>query len=136
MWSSESGLMEFFIFGVANKNNRGPKDLSMKLATLTGYLPMQPYHSFGFHYSKWESIDTDYLISLVDEFNKMEMPVDNIWLDIEYAREKRYFKFDDERFGGFHKFLTKIEKHKKRVTIITDPHIKVDEKFFVYNHGK
>ena len=85
MWSSESGMMEFFIFGVANKENRGPKDLSSKLATLTGYLPMQPYHAFGFHYSKWEMIDTEYLISLLELFNKMEMPVDNIWLDIDYA---------------------------------------------------
>jgi alpha 1,3-glucosidase len=102
-------MMEFLIFGVANKDNRGPKDLSSKLATLTGYLPMQPYHAFGFHYSKWEMIDTDYLISLLDLFNKMEMPVDNIWLDIDYAPQRRYFVFEKDNFRGFQKFLQKVE---------------------------
>ncbi len=63
------------------------------------------------------------------------MPVDNLWLDIEYTNERRYFKFDDTYFKGLHKFLNKIESQKKRVTIITDPHIKVDEDFFVYKHG-
>jgi mannosyl-oligosaccharide alpha-1,3-glucosidase len=70
---------------------------------------MPPYHSFGFHYSKWETIDTDYLIGLLDEFNKMEMPLDNIWLDIEYTNGRRYFVFDEENFKGFNKFLNKIE---------------------------
>ena len=71
---------------------------------------MQPYHSYGFHYSKWEAIDTDYLIYLLEEFNKMDMPVDNIWLDIDYAYERRYFKFDEDKFRGFHNFLTRIEQ--------------------------
>jgi mannosyl-oligosaccharide alpha-1,3-glucosidase len=63
------------------------------------------------------------------------MPVDNIWLDIEYAKERRYFQFDEDYFKNLHTFLDKIEKHKKRLTIITDPHIKVDSEYFVYKHG-
>lgn len=63
------------------------------------------------------------------------MPVDNLWLDIEYTKGRRYFKFDETYFKSFHKFLNKIEQQKKRVTIITDPHIKVDEDYFIYKHG-
>lgn len=128
--------MEFFIFGVANKNDKGPKDLTSKLATLTGYLPMAPYHSFGFHYSKWEPIDTSYLISLLNDFNKMEMPLDNLWLDIDYADGRRYFVFDKNNFRNFNKFLDLIEQQKKRVTIITDPHIKIDPQYKVYKEGR
>lgn len=102
---------------------------------ITGYLPLPPYHSLGFHYSKWEPISTHYLVSLLDEFNQLQMPVDNLWLDIEYTKGRRYFKFDETYFKSFHKFLNEIEQQKKRVTIITDPHIKVDEDYFVYKHG-
>lgn len=128
--------MEFFIFGTYNHNGQGPKRLVNKLSILTGSLPLPPYHTFGYHYSKWEPIDTDYLMSLLDEFNKMEMPLDNLWLDIDYTLGRRYFAFDESNFRGFHKFLNQIEKQKKRLTIITDPHIKVDQAYFVYSHGK
>jgi alpha-glucosidase (family GH31 glycosyl hydrolase) len=37
------------------------------------------------------------------------MPVDNLWLDIEYAEGRRYFQLDEFYFKGFHKFLNQIE---------------------------
>lgn len=55
-------------------------------------------------------IDTEYLISLLDLFNKMEMPVDNIWLDIDYTPQRRYFVFEKDNFRGFQKFLLKVEQ--------------------------
>jgi len=59
MWITESGTMEFFIFaGTKNEDISGPKSLVGKLSKITGYLPLPPYSSFGFHYSKWEHIDT------------------------------------------------------------------------------
>jgi alpha-glucosidase (family GH31 glycosyl hydrolase) len=71
VWTTESGTMEFFIFGAFNRDEQGPKILINKLATITGYLPLPPYHTLGFHYSKWEQISTYYLISLLDEFNEL-----------------------------------------------------------------
>lgn len=35
------------------------------LADITGYAPLAPYFSLGFHYSKWEEIDTQYMIDLL-----------------------------------------------------------------------
>ncbi len=98
IWTSESGTMEFFIFGAYNQDNNGPKRLVRKLSIITGYLPLPPYHSLGYHYSKWEPISTHYLLSLLEEFNTLQMPVDNLWLDIEYAKERRYFQFDETYF--------------------------------------
>lgn len=58
VWLSESGAMEFFIFGSSNSYGNGPKNIMSKLTLITGYLPLPPYFSFGFHYSKWEHIDS------------------------------------------------------------------------------
>jgi alpha-glucosidase (family GH31 glycosyl hydrolase) len=52
--------MEFFLFGTS-VNNGGPKLISKMLADITGYAPLPPYFSLGFHYSKWESLSTDRL---------------------------------------------------------------------------
>lgn len=109
--------------------------MSSKLALITGYSPLPPYFSLGFHYSKWEPINTKKLMDIVKQFNKHKMPVDVIWLDIEYARGKRYFEFDQSRFSDIDKFVKLMEKEDKRITVITDPHIKSDNEYFVYNEG-
>ncbi len=98
IWLSESGIMEFFIFGSSHTTGNAPKSQVSKLARLTGFAELPPYHSFGFHYSKWDKISTPYLHHPLDRFNQYEMPVDTFWLDIEYATDKQYFAFDADRF--------------------------------------
>jgi alpha 1,3-glucosidase len=74
---------------------------------------------------------------LIDQFNTYQIPLDVYWLDIDYTKDKKYFEFDEERFQDFEsKVVHKMKGYEKRLTIITDPHIKVDEEFFVFNEGK
>ncbi|TNV84430.1 hypothetical protein FGO68_gene16765 [Halteria grandinella] len=134
VWLSESGAMEFFLFGAANKNGNAPKQVMTKLTHLTGRLPLPPYYSFGFHYSKWEKITTQSMIDMVDTFNHHDLPLDILWMDIEYADDKRYFQFDS-RFSDLDRFISKMKDEKKHITVITDPHIKMDDHFFVYKDG-
>lgn len=130
-WVSESGVMEFFIFG-ASASNGGPKTVSRKMAVITGFPVLPPYFSLGFQYSKWEYIDTDSLIALVDRFEANNLPVDVLWMDIAYTDGNKYFEFDQSRFYELNLFTEKMEALEKKVVVITDPHIKVDDSFFVY----
>lgn len=99
--------MEFFIFG-STAQNQGPKTLVKKLSLITGYAPLPPYYSLGFHYSKWEKISTERLHELTDEFTRNEMPYDVLWLDIEHTKDKMYFAFDEDRFANFSTFVDKM----------------------------
>src|SRR6185436_1475658 len=83
-WLSESGKMEFFIFGATTQNG-GPKKVQKLLSGITGYPPLPPYFSLGFHYSKWEPISTELMIDKLNAFNENRMPVDVFWLDIAYT---------------------------------------------------
>jgi alpha 1,3-glucosidase len=89
--------MEFFIFGVSTKNG-GPKHISKILADITGYAPLPPYYSLGFHYSKWETISTERLLHLNTEFDNNMLPVDLFWIDIDYTVDNKYFEFDENKF--------------------------------------
>lgn len=62
---------------------------------------------------------------------KNELPCDVIWLDIEYADNKKYFTWDKKAFPEPRKMLDKlIEDGRKLVTII-DPHIKYEPDYFL-----
>lgn len=133
-WLSEAGKMEFFIFGASLKNG-GPKQIYKHLAEITGFSPLPPYFSLGFHYSKWEDIDTERMTYLLSQFNEHELPVDVFWLDIGYTDQNKYFELEYSKFRDIKKYVKKIQDQDKRLTIITDPHIKVDPMFFVYTEG-
>eukprot|EP00347_Sterkiella_histriomuscorum_P019095 403342966 len=131
---SESGVMEFFIFG-SSVQNGGPQYIMQKLAILTGFQSLPPYFSIGFHYSKWEKISTDSLINKIDLFEQYQMPVDVLWLDIEHADEKRYFTFDMNNFQDINRLDEKVQQTEKKLTVITDPHIMHDRNYHVYRNG-
>ena len=61
---------------------------------ITGYQDLPPFHTLGFHYSKWHNLSTTYLHQLVDSFERYEMPFDVLWMDIEYADRRKYFALD------------------------------------------
>lgn len=130
-WLSEAGKMEFFLFASSLKNG-GPKQIYKLLADITGYCPLPPYFSLGFHYSKWEDISTERMLNLLEEFNERYIPVDVFWLDIGYTDQNKYFELEYNRFRDIKQYTKKIMEQDKRLTIITDPHIKIDPMFFVY----
>jgi alpha 1,3-glucosidase len=58
---------------------------------------MPPLWSLGYHQCKWNYTQKE-LIEVSNGFKKHQIPCDSVWLDIEYADEKRYFKWDKKTF--------------------------------------
>lgn len=82
--------------------------MSHVLSLITGFAPLPPYYSLGFHYSKWEPLSTDRLMEIYQTFNEKEIPVDMYWLDIDYTKDNKYFEFDEERFKDIEKYIEVI----------------------------
>ena len=108
-WLSEAGKMEFFLFGSSLKNG-GPKQIYKHLADITGYSPLPPYFSLGFHYSKWEDISTERMTELLEEFNERHVPVDVFWLDIGYTDQNKYFELEYSKFRDIKHYVKKIQE--------------------------
>lgn len=69
-------------------------------------------------------------------FIKNDVPCDAVWLDIEYADEKRYLTWDFKAFPEPRKMLDKISKEGRRLVTIVDPHVKHDPKYYIYKETK
>lgn len=61
--------------------------------------------------------------------------MDVIWLDIEHTDGKRYFTWDNRKFPNPTRMLDHIESYGRKMITIIDPHIKVDNNYFVYKEG-
>jgi mannosyl-oligosaccharide alpha-1,3-glucosidase len=96
---SESGMIDVFIFAAAtDQSTKGPQAVVKKNAQITGFAPMPPYYSLGFHFSKWDSTSALAIIKRDNDFLKYKVPVDVIWMDIGHTWEKQYFSFDRGNF--------------------------------------
>jgi len=94
---SESGSLEFFLFMSSAKRtvhtpNRVQR-MSTKLSTISGFSPMPPIHTLGYHFSKWDGVSSDIIIQRSKNFTLNQFPVDVLWMDINWAQN------EGDRFG-------------------------------------
>lgn len=129
---SESGHLEFFLF-----SSKSPKTQLSNLATITGHAPMPPIEALGYHFSKYADVSADIMMQRDSDFESYGFPVDVYWMDILYSQDYQYFQFDSSKFPTEKLDLmnSQIEQNKRKMVVITDPHIKVAPGYFVYDNG-
>jgi alpha 1,3-glucosidase len=92
-WISESGVLDVFLLPGPT-----PVDVLKQYAHLTGTSAMPAHWALGHHQCRWNYISSDDVRSVSKRFDDEDMPVDVIWLDIEYSEEHKYFIWDKPHF--------------------------------------
>jgi len=130
---SEGNALEFYLMGAEGN----PKKLQKKLSELTGYTPMPPMHSLGYHFSKWEHNSAHQIVERNDDFTNFGFPVDVFWFDSEYAQNYQYGEFDHKRFSqdDIMHMNEKVHTSGRRFVIAADPHIRASQDYFMYKEG-
>ncbi len=118
-WISESGIMDVFVL-----LGPTPSELNKKYGELTGYQQLPPQFAVGYHQCRWNYVSDEDVMDVERKFDKHNMPVDVIWLDIEYTDKKKYFTWDPLAFPNPTKMHKQLDKHQRKVVLIIDPHIK------------
>ncbi|XP_044733910.1 neutral alpha-glucosidase AB [Chrysoperla carnea] len=124
---SESGVIDvFFLLGP------NPKDVIREYARLTGVSPIPQYFALGYHQSRWNYNDEDDVMSVSDNFDNSDIPLDVIWLDIEYTDHKKYFTWDPIRFAHPRIMQQNLTSQGRKLVVIIDPHIKRESGYFLH----
>ena len=63
------------------------------------------------------------------------IPLDVLWMDIGHTDNYQYFTFHPERFNenDMQDLKHTINESGRRLVVITDPHLKADDNYHVYN---
>ena len=71
-------------------------------------------------------------------FDFYDLPFDVIWLDIDVTNEYEYFTWNPHRFGnGSLDFMyDKLTQAHRKIVVISDPHIRKNDTYFLYKHFK
>ncbi|KAF4301915.1 putative alpha-glucosidase protein [Botryosphaeria dothidea] len=93
-WRTLGGSIDLFFFDGPSQ----PEVTKQYQYGAIGLPAMQQYFTFGFHQCRWGYANWSQFEEVVDNFVKFEIPLENLWLDIDYMLEYRDFTSDPNTF--------------------------------------
>lgn len=129
-WMSETGVVDVFILPSDSILN-----IVSKFGMLTGPPALPLLASIGFHQCRWNYNDQDDTLGVVANFDRYNIPLDFIWLDIEHTVGRRYFTWDLSKFPDPAEMQNTIALAHRKVVTIIDPHIKRDSGYEVFSEA-
>ncbi|XP_053682461.1 neutral alpha-glucosidase AB [Sabethes cyaneus] len=125
---SESGIIDVFVL-----TGPSPLDAFRQYTDLTGKAPLPQLYAIAYHQCRWNYNDEQDVTSVSAKFDEHDIPMDTMWLDIEYTDGKKYFTWDHHKFPHPLEMIRNLTERGRHLTIIIDPHIKRDGSYFFHN---
>lgn len=118
-FGAEGGEMNYYFF-------YGPslKKILSRYADLTGHMPMPPLWALGNQQSRWSYYPDKMVEEVVSEYRKRDLPLDVVYLDIDYMQGYRVFTWDRSRFPNPKALSEKVGKQGVKLVTIVDPGVK------------
>lgn len=98
------------------------------------YIP--PRWAFGYGQSRWSYMTSDEVRSVVEQHRKNHLPLDSVYLDIDYMERYKDFTIDKQSFGDFASLVKEMQKERIHLVPIIDAGVKIEEGYEVYEEGK
>ena len=118
-WFSESGLLDVFVF-----SGPTPRDIATTYAGLTGLAQLPQIFSIAYHQCRWNYMSDEEIGDVDRRFDKHSIPYDVIWLDLEYADDRKYFTWDSGKFPDPTTMQNQLATRERKLVVLIDPHIK------------
>lgn len=117
-FGSEGGPLDYYVL-------YGP-DAKHVLSTymwLTGPTPLPPLWSLGFQQSRFSYYPETRVVEVAARLRADKIPVDAIYLDIDFQDHHRPFTVDEIQFPHFSQIISDLKKQDLHIVAITDLHI-------------
>ncbi len=111
-------------------------DIVKEFRELIGKSYVPPYWAFGFGQSRWGYFNKDSIEKVLSSHEKAEIPLDMIYLDIDYMDSFKDFTIDNTRFPDFSNFVSYMKDKGIHLIPIIDAAVKVENEYQVYEEGK
>ena len=112
------------------------RDIVKNFRKIIGMSYIAPKWAFGFMQSRWSYFTKDDVERIADSYKEAKIPLDAIFLDIDYMERYKDFTINDERFPDFPQFVSYMKSRGIRLVPIIDAAVKVEDGYDVYEEGK
>lgn len=112
------------------------KEVVKNYTALTGRMEMPPLWSLGYQQCRFSYFSQGEVRELVKTFEEKDIPLDVVYLDIDYMDGFRVMTFKTPNFDDAAGLINDLKEKGIRTITIIDPGVKVDEEYDVFKRGK
>ncbi len=97
------------------------------------YIP--PKWAMGYGQSRWGYKTAEEIRQVVKKHRDNQVPLDSVYMDIDYMERYKDFTVDEEKFPDFPGFVREMKDQKIHLVPIIDAGVKIEEGYDVYEEG-
>lgn len=116
-------------------DGESPYEIVKQFRKMIGRSYIPPKFAFGFGQSRWGYRSKEDLREVAEGYRKNHIPVDMIYMDIDYMQDFKDFTLHEERFSDFPEFVQEMKNQNIRLVPIIDAGVKVEKGYEVYEEG-
>ena len=110
-------------------------DIVKQFRQLIGRSYIPPKWAFGYQQSRWGYMNEDDIREVVKGHREKKIPLESIYMDIDYMDRFKDFTVNQERFPDFPEFVKEMKAQHIHLVPIIDAGVKVEEGYDVYEEG-
>ncbi|KAI1294262.1 hypothetical protein EDD11_008198 [Mortierella claussenii] len=131
-WKVIGGILDFTIFA-----GPGPKEVINQYTEVIGRPHMPPAWAMGFHQSRYGYNNIDQVTAVVERYRQENLPLDGVWIDIDYMDAFKDFSFDETRFPQqkVRALAEDLKAKNQSMVLIVDPGIPLVKGYEPYETG-
>lgn len=123
---------DYYLYIIEGEN---PYAIVKEFRKMIGKSYIAPKWAFGYGQSRWSYMNEDEIREVVAEHQKNDIPLDSIYLDIDYMERYKDFTVDEKAFPEFEKFVKEMKDQNIHLVPIIDAGVKIEEGYDTYEEG-
>lgn len=112
-----------------------PEKIVREFRHLIGRSYIPPKWAFGYGQSRWSYFTSQEVREVARQYRENHLPLDMIYLDIDYMDRYKDFTIDREAFPDFEELVGEMKEQGIRLVPIIDAGVKIEEGYDVYEEG-
>lgn len=124
---------DFEIYVIENET---PDAVITEFRSLIGRSYIPPKWAFGYGQSRWSYFTSDEVREVVRKHRENHIPLDSVYLDIDYMDAYKDFTINPETFADFDELVEEMKQQHIHLVPIIDAGVKKEDGYEVYEEGK
>nr|WP_243201594.1 MULTISPECIES: TIM-barrel domain-containing protein [unclassified Fusibacter] len=112
-----------------------PEAVVTEFRKIIGKPYMPPKWAFGYFQSRWGYSSEKDLLEVKDAFSKNDLPLEGIYVDIDYMERFKDFSVNKETYPDFKGLVNTFKKDNQYLVPIIDAGVKIEKGYDVYEQG-
>ena len=112
-----------------------PYDIVKQFRGIIGRSYIPPKYAFGFGQSRWGYKTKEDFRRVVDGYRENGVPLDMVYMDIDYMQGFKDFTLNEENFQDFPAFVQEMKDRNIRLIPIIDAGVTVEKGYDIYEEG-